>query len=959
MHTSFFQKVSRSKQGLRSLITSFAIASSALTNTEASAADGTWTNALTGGLWSDTANWSGATIADGAGSTANFNTLDITADNTLSLDSARTIGGLIFGDTTVGTAGSWILNNNGSALNILTLGVGSGTPTLTVNALGTGKVAIISAEIGGTQGLSKAGAGELQLKGVNTYSGLTAVGAGTLTLQGDATAGAGSPGGSVLSATGFTVAQGAIFKLVNDATNGNSTNRVADTAAITLNGGSFNFGASTAASTTFAETVGQLNIASGGQNRVITTAATGAGSSSTLTFSSLSRTAGTAMSFSTTTNLGTSNANRIFFTAAPTVDDGSLIGGWAAAGSADFAAYNVTDGVKVAAYAATNANEATWSEAQNAKVTLGAAGLLTLTSNRQVNALAYVQTGGSTSSTINLGGFTLRTESGGVLISGGTSNGNITNGSLTAGQGDNTNAELFLMISQANSRPATVSANIVDNGTGVVSLVANGGINGAGGIMIISGNNTYTGTTTIAGGVLQPNTSTALNNSKALTIATGATLSMPGVTATIDGLSGMGAIGIGTAVGTVNILNIGGANGSATYAGTVTSTSSRTLSLLKTGTGSQTFSGTDTRPSGGGSVTAQAGTLQFARTASLYNSTTSLWTAGNIRVASGATLAFNVGGAGEFSTTDVTTLLTNLSASTTVVGTTLTGGIVTGLSGNGMNAGSSLGFDTTNAVGGSFTIANTIANTTGAAGGSRGLNKLGNGTLVLTGTNTYTGATTVTAGALQVGSAGMGTTGTGALNLTMNGQLLGTGTVRASSVTAVSGSSIYAGDGTAQGSYGTLTFNPGVTGGTFDFQSGSTVNLGINSGGTSDLLNFIGDGSQVLNFNSNLTVGASGFVPVAPETFNLFDWASLSVANFNSRFLASSYSGLLLGNGDDNLGFDLPDISGSGYAWDISQLTTNGTISVAVVPEPARALLLLGGIAALTLRRRRSQGGGR
>ena len=144
------------------------------------AADGTWTN-TSGGLWSNTANWSGGTIANGSGFTANFNTLNITADTSVSLDGDRTLTNLIFGDTTPATAGSWILDNNGVSTNNLILA--GTTPTITVNALGTGKTASISAIIEGTAGLTKAGTGTLTLSGANTYTGTTTVSAGVLRLD--------------------------------------------------------------------------------------------------------------------------------------------------------------------------------------------------------------------------------------------------------------------------------------------------------------------------------------------------------------------------------------------------------------------------------------------------------------------------------------------------------------------------------------------------------------------------------------------------------------------------------------------------------------------------------------------------------------------------------------------------------------------------------------------------------
>jgi autotransporter-associated beta strand protein len=91
------------------------------------AASGTWTG--TSGLWSDTANWSGGIVATGASSAsggavvvsqADFSTLALSANQTVSLDSARTIGGLVFGDTDA-TPNNWTLDNNGVATNRLTL----------------------------------------------------------------------------------------------------------------------------------------------------------------------------------------------------------------------------------------------------------------------------------------------------------------------------------------------------------------------------------------------------------------------------------------------------------------------------------------------------------------------------------------------------------------------------------------------------------------------------------------------------------------------------------------------------------------------------------------------------------------------------------------------------------------------------------------------------------------------
>lgn len=145
----------------------------ALLVNHASAATGTW-NVDANGFWGTAGNWTPG-IADDLLSTANF-TNNITADRTVSLDSDRTINRVNFSDSDTSSAGSWILDNNGSATNNLilsgTTGAASGTvPVIDVGALGAGKTATISAVIEGTYGFSKTSNGTLILTGDNTLSG--------------------------------------------------------------------------------------------------------------------------------------------------------------------------------------------------------------------------------------------------------------------------------------------------------------------------------------------------------------------------------------------------------------------------------------------------------------------------------------------------------------------------------------------------------------------------------------------------------------------------------------------------------------------------------------------------------------------------------------------------------------------------------------------------------------------
>jgi autotransporter-associated beta strand protein len=138
------------------------------------AADGAW-NIDADGDWSAGANWAGGTIADGAGFTANFNSINITGHRVVTLDSNRTIDSLIFGDTAPS-------NHNWNLTGAFTLTLHP-SPVITVNDLGTGS-ATISTVIAGSNGFTKDGIGTLVLSGINTYTGTTTISAGVLALAG-------------------------------------------------------------------------------------------------------------------------------------------------------------------------------------------------------------------------------------------------------------------------------------------------------------------------------------------------------------------------------------------------------------------------------------------------------------------------------------------------------------------------------------------------------------------------------------------------------------------------------------------------------------------------------------------------------------------------------------------------------------------------------------------------------
>lgn len=139
---------------------------------------GIWIN-IAGGNWGTSNNWNGGLIASGVSYLADFSTIDITGNRAVTLDSARTIGGLKFGDTT--GSQTWTL----VGANTLTLDAGGGNvPVIAVNQ----NTATISTPISGSYGFSKTGGGTLTLSGTNAVGGGLTVNAGAVNISGGVTA---------------------------------------------------------------------------------------------------------------------------------------------------------------------------------------------------------------------------------------------------------------------------------------------------------------------------------------------------------------------------------------------------------------------------------------------------------------------------------------------------------------------------------------------------------------------------------------------------------------------------------------------------------------------------------------------------------------------------------------------------------------------------------------------------
>jgi autotransporter-associated beta strand protein len=130
----------------------------------------TWTNAA-GGSWAAAANWQSGTVPGGANVVADLSTLDLAAAATVTLDGARTVGGLVFADATPDA--DWTLGAGTGGT--LTLDVTSGTPLVVVDT----RTATMSAALAGADGIRKAGSGTLrQTVNANFTGGLT-IDAGT------------------------------------------------------------------------------------------------------------------------------------------------------------------------------------------------------------------------------------------------------------------------------------------------------------------------------------------------------------------------------------------------------------------------------------------------------------------------------------------------------------------------------------------------------------------------------------------------------------------------------------------------------------------------------------------------------------------------------------------------------------------------------------------------------------
>ena len=372
-------------------------------------------------------------------------------------------------------------------------------------------------------------------------------------------------------------------------------------------------------------------------------------------------------------------------------------------------------------------------------INLGSNALSTLTIGNDDSATAAVFSGA-----ISLNGDSLiitATGTGSTSVSGGiTGIGNI---AIT----DNGTTATTVIKTNAINNTGTITN--LGNGSGATTISAGIGSNVAAVIqnsstsqLTLSGTNTYVGPTTVEAGTLEFGKEVSLydNNSASWTATS---LIVDSGTTAVFAVGGSGQFtaaniatlsALGTATGgfeSGSFLGFDTTSGNFSYSNPITNPNggSNVLGLIKLGSNSLTLSGNETYS---GSTNVLAGTLEFSSEAAFYDDNTTNWTAVNVVVESGATAAFAVGGPGQFTASDIA-ILSSL-----------------GTTNGGFENGSLLGIDTTS---GSFTLANSIVNPNGGSN-ALGLAKLGSNTLTLSGNNTYTGATDIVDGGLQVSGSG-------------------------------------------------------------------------------------------------------------------------------------------------------------------------------------------------------------
>ena len=484
------------------------------------------------------------------------------------------------------------------------------------------------------------------------------------------------------------------------------------------------------------------------------------------------------------------------------------------------------------------------------------------------------------------------------------------------------------VVTVSNTLSALSETGIIGDGGNVYGITKEG----AGTLSIGGGaSNTYTGNTTVNAGNLYLASSNKLADSSNI-VVNGGRMDLTNAAGTVETVANVTVTGgyiSGTGNGTLNRLTA--TNGfNFQNADNTISVNLGGGNITKTTGGTVTLSGNNTNT---GTLTVDGGTLILSKSASLYSGSNASWTKSNITVNNGGTLAFNVVGTGEFTTGDFATLVTNL-----------TGDVSTG----GFKAGSAIG------IGGTASnISAIIADTTGTGGGAIGLYKYSAVVTTLTGNNTYTGDTTISAGTLSLGTGGRLGGGNYAGNIINNGVLS----------VAMGGSSSQTLSGVISGS-GTLTNGGNASqtitlSGNNSYSGGSTLSTSLfvlghkNALGAGDVA--IGTG-QSPSFSAGIDLSGGNAIGnnVAMNAgFNIVGSNNLTLSGIltldNNRTIAVSNTAetilsgpIHLSNGVTSGNLSLTASPGSG------PLTVSGLIDEGAAPQGVKFSLTTGAVIKLT-----------
>jgi autotransporter-associated beta strand protein len=437
-------------------------------------------------------------------------------------------------------------------------------------------------------------------------------------------------------------------------------------------------------------------------------------------------------------------------------------------------------------------------------------------------------------------------------------------------------------------------------------------------------------------------------------IISGAGFMSYGGTSGTQTLSGMNTYSGVTAItkGTLSINSISSVGGGASSLGSVTTVAAGTIAigsttttgtLLYTGSGHSTdrvvnLAGT----TGGATLDASgSGALVFS------NAFTATGVGAKTLTLTGNNTADNrIGGAIVNNTTTGATATTAASTASTALVLASVDGLTVGnaISGTGITANTTItAINTatkTVTLSAAATVANAATITSAGLVNTTSLTKAGTGKWILSGNNTYTGATTISAGTLQIGANGTSGTLSTSSAITNNGTLVFSrnntitqGTDFAS-VIAGTGNVIKEGSGTlVLSGANTYTGNTTLSLGTLVLADDAQLLFNIGASGVNNQIN--GNGTLTLNgdFKFNLTGAA------AAGTWNIVT-GSLT-ETFGASFRVLDF---------EDAGNDTWTMSSGSTTYTFSEVTGN----LSAVPEPSTwVLLTLSLFAVVTLRRRR------